>query len=193
MNSRLYINIKDWYESAKAAEVDIQTTEDIARLILDGTSPRQVGEWIVALIHNEESPPDLLPSAKELLSGGAYGEVRMLIQTLKERLTIRLENGEERGMTVRRVNHWGGKLVSAPSDETDVDQDAKPYEYESGYAGVGDSRYLENATRRLHGVALGYARNALAEILVGGGDAAEEWSQFKREGDELLIGMVGVG
>jgi len=174
MAHRLYINIKDWYDDAKENEISIQDQGDIAKCIIDGDSPHRIGQWLVALIHNEESPPEPLPSAKELLGEGAYHEVLLIIQSHKERVVYRSKSGEEREMLVRSLNHWGGRLLDDSDNE------------EAGYAAIGDSQYLDNAIRRLHSSGWGHVRNALKEIVISGGDVEEEWSTFKQMGDEFI-------
>ena len=186
MSNRLYINIKDWHESAKENGVDIQDKEDIAKYIVEGHSPRQIGEWLVALIQNEESPPELLPDAKTLLSTGAREFVYLRLSTMKEQLSYLDNGGNEREIEVRYLNHWGGKLVRDAPSENGAEADEAEHEYESGYATAGDSSYLDNAIRRFHGSVWGHACNALKEIIGSKGDVVSEWEAFKQQGDDWI-------
>lgn len=173
--SQIVIGIDDWREAALRTEDPPQTRSDVIKLALRLGSPREAAQRTIAWIDGGESPEELLPSCKQMLSDGGRLNVSHMVEGLKELFEI-----EGREYCVRAAT----AVVSKPEDDQPGEKDPQlSFETDApvktnpevnmpdrGYVDAGTPESLENARRYLINIIPGHVRNRLTEIRVAGGD-----------------------
>jgi hypothetical protein len=174
--SRLEITIDmtDWEEKALRTEDPPQDEEDLLRLVKKfGT--REAGQMTVVWIERGQSPRELLPTCKCLLSDGAQLNISNTVKGLEA--IFKVANREyrvRRTMAVVSENDDEETEEGTPQlsfeAEAEIPPIVPPHMPEKGWVDAGTPESRENARRYLTKIVPGHVRPRLEEIKVASGD-----------------------
>jgi hypothetical protein len=198
-------DITDWQDDCMRAEEDIETPDDLVRLVSEeGYTPAQVGQWAIVMRELGLSPDDILRPTKALLESGARHEVSLRAAARQREVTM----ASGKTFQVRELIAPPGRRPSLPGDEDGnghngnghepkqagnnghEPQGASAAEQDRSYAKFDTDRGIEIATRYLARTVPGHIFERFKQLAAAGADVKGAAAALHVKIDEMVDKLV---